>query len=96
MGCTGSFIDAVALGEQRPVHATVALIGRNEAKRAVLVLDVIPAHEALNPSPRLVDGREAAGAVFDAPMFVKAWLWRLWARKVRDRFRGRYSVLSTE
>jgi len=60
VGRTGSFIDAVALGEQRPVLAMVALIGRDEAKRAVEVLEVIPAHETLNPSPRLVDGREAA------------------------------------
>jgi hypothetical protein len=34
--------------------------------------------------------------VFDAPMFVKEWLLRSWAHKVRDRFRGRYSVSSTE
>jgi transposase-like protein len=34
--------------------------------------------------------------VFDAPMFVKEWLLRRWAHKVRDRFRGRYSVSSTE
>jgi hypothetical protein len=35
-------------------------------------------------------------ALIDAPMFVKEWLLRRWAHKVRDRFRGRYSVSSTE
>jgi len=60
----GNFTDAVATTSQRPVLATVALIGRNEAQRAVEVLDVIPAHEALNPSPRLVDG---VGHVFAGP-----------------------------
>ena len=58
---SGKFIDAVAFGEQGPVLAAIALVGRDEAKRAVEVLEVITAHEALNPSPRLVDGREAAG-----------------------------------
>ena len=37
----GNFIDAVATTSQRLVLASVALIGRNEAQRAVEVLDVI-------------------------------------------------------
>ena len=61
MGRTGGSIDVVAFGGQRPVLAMVALIGRDEAQRAVEVLEVIPAHEILNPSPRLVDDSEAAG-----------------------------------
>jgi len=68
---SGKFIDAVAFGEQGPVLAAMALVGRDEAQRAVKVLKVMPAHEALNPGPRLVDGREAAGGpvghVFASP-----------------------------
>jgi len=71
VGRTGNSIDAVALGEQRPVLATVALIRRGEAKRAEEVLEVIPAHEALNPSPRLVDDSEA-NATFAANRRLRA------------------------
>ena len=34
---------------------------RNEADGAVAMLEVVPAHEALNPDPRLINRREASG-----------------------------------
>jgi len=46
---TGSFRDAVALGEQKPVLVPAALIRRDEVKRSVEVLEVIPAYGTLNP-----------------------------------------------
>ena len=51
----------MALGEQRPVLATVALVGRDEADRAVAMLEIVPSSEALDPCPRRFDRCEAAG-----------------------------------
>lgn len=39
---------------------------------------------------------DPAGAVFDTPMFVNECVLYRWAHKVRDKFRGQYSVSGTE
>lgn len=51
----------MSVGEQFPVFAAVALVGGDEADRAVAMLGVVPSGEAVDPGPRCFDRREAPG-----------------------------------
>jgi hypothetical protein len=56
MTLPGPYVDSATFGQQFNVRADVTVVRRHESDRAVLVLVIVPAHEARYPR----DGVEAS------------------------------------
>lgn len=52
--CAGGLVDGLALCQQDGVQSPVALLGRDEANRAMTVLSVVPVHESGHPRSGLL------------------------------------------